>query len=356
MPNACGHGANDAIGSVFLPGVGGMMTKAIRIHQNGGPEVLRLEEVELPPPGPGQAQVRQTAIGINHSDVNVRRGGFYLKQKVVFPVTLGNEAAGVVEAVGPGVTDIKVGDRVAYAGMHGEFYDDTGAYAQHRNVFADRLVKIPDGVTDQQAAAMLLKGFTASLIINKLFTPKQGDTILIHTAAAGVGMILCQWAKHLGATVLGTVGSEEKAKIARAHGCDHTILYREKDFVEETKKIVPGGVDVVFDGVGKDTFMKSLECTKPFGLMVNYGNASGHVPPFELLHLARGSVSICRPGVSSYTRDVATMRKAAAELFELVRSGALRIEIGCTYRLEDAATAHRDLEGRTASGSLLLLP
>jgi len=331
------------------------MTKAIRIHQNGGPEVLRFEEVELPPPGPGQAQVRQTAIGINYSDVNVRRGGFYLKQKVVFPVTLGNEAAGVVEAVGPDVTDIKVGDRVAYAGMHGEFYDDTGAYAQSRNVFADRLVKIPDGVSDQQAAAMLLKGFTASLIINKLFTPKKGDTVLIHTAAAGVGMILCQWAKHLGATVLGTVGSEEKAKIAKAHGCDHTILYREKDFVEETKKIAPGGVDVVFDGVGKDTFVKSLECTRPFGLMVNYGNASGHVPPFELLLLARGSVSICRPGVSSYTRDVATMRKAAAELFELVRTGALRIEIGRTYKLEDAATAHRDLEGRNASGSLLLL-
>jgi len=332
------------------------MTRAIRIHGNGGPEVLRWEEVELPAVGPGEARVRHTAIGINYSDVNVRRGGFYLAHKVSFPLTLGNEAAGVVESVGPGVTDVKVGDRVCYAGMRGEFYEQTGAYAEARNVFADRLVPIPEGVSDQQAAAMLLKGFTASLIINKLFKPKPGDSVLIHTAAAGVGILLCQWSKHLGATVLGTVGSPEKARIARAHGCDHTILYRELDFVEETKKLVPEGVSVVFDGVGKDTFVRSLGCVRPFGLMVNYGNASGHVPPFELLLLARGSVSICRPGVSSYTRDVPTMRRAAAELFELVRQGALKIEIGRTYPLKDAAAAHRDLEGRRATGSILLVP
>ena len=332
------------------------MTWGMRIHGNGGPEVLRREEIEIAPPGEGQAQVRHTAIGINYSDVNVRRGGFYLRHKPSFPLILGNEAAGIVERVGPGVTDVKVGDRVAYAGMRGEFYEDTGSYVQHRNVFADRLVKVPDGISDQQAAAMLLKGFTASLIVNKLFKPKPGDTVLIHTAAAGVGIILCQWAKHLGATVIGTVGSEAKARIATAHGCDHAILYRERDFVEETLRLVPDGVSVVFDGVGKDTFVKSLGCTRPFGLMVNYGNASGHVPPFELLLLARGSVSICRPGVSSYTRDAKVMRQAAAELFELVKSGALKIEIGRTYRLEDAAQAHRDLEGRNATGSLLLIP
>jgi NADPH2:quinone reductase len=221
---------------------------------------------------------------------------------------------------------------------------------------AERLLKVPAGVSDSRAAGMLVKGFTASLIINRLYKPKAGDVVLIHGIAGGVGLALCEWSKHLGAIVIGTVGSNEKAALVKAHGCDHTILYRETDFVEATKKIVPDGVDVVFDGVGKDTFVKSLECTRPFGLMVNYGNASGHVPPFELLLLARGSVSICRPGVSSYTRDVTTMRKAAAELFELVRTGALRIEIGRTYKLEDAATAHRDLESRNASGSLLLLP
>jgi NADPH2:quinone reductase len=332
------------------------MTKAIRIHANGAPEVLRYEDIELPPPGPGQAQVRHTAIGINYSDVNVRRGGFYLRQVPKFPVVLGNEAAGIVERVGPGVTDVSPGDRVVYAGMHGEFYEDTGAYAQARNVFADRLVRVPEGVTDQQAAAMLLKGFTASLIINKLYKPGPVDTVLIHTAAAGVGMILCQWSKHLGAVVIGTVGSPEKAAIARSHGCDHTILYREVDFVPAVNDLAEGGVSVVFDGVGKDTFVRSLGCVKPFGMMVNYGNASGHVPPFELLLLAKGSVSICRPGVSSYVRDVAIMRKAAAELFDLVRAGVLKVEISHTYPLADAATAHRDLEARKSTGSMLLIP
>ena len=300
--------------------------------------------------------MRHTAIGVNFSDVNVRRGGFYLNQKSVFPVILGNEAAGVVESVGPGVMDVKAGDRVVYAAMHGEFYEDTGAYSEARNVFADRLVKIPDGVSDQQAAAIMLKGLTASLIINKLFKPKPGDTVLIHTAASGVGVILCQWSKHLGATVIGTVGSSAKADIARAHGCDHTILYRDVDFVEETNKLVPGGVSVVFDGVGKDTFVRSLGCVQPFGAMVNYGNASGHVPPFELLLLARKSITISRPGFSSYTRDVPTMRAGAAELFDLVRRRVLTIEIGQTYPLKDAAEAHRALEGRKSAGSILLVP
>jgi NADPH2:quinone reductase len=332
------------------------MTKAIRIHAHGGPEVMRWEDIDLAPPGPDEARVRHTAIGINYSDINVRRGGFYLRHRPEFPLILGNEAAGVVESVGANVRDLKAGDRVCYAGIHGEFFEGTAAYAEHRNVPVDRLVKIPDGVSDRQAAATMLKGFTASLIINRLFKPKSGDTVLIHTAAAGVGLILCQWSKHLGATVLGTVGSVAKAELARQRGCDHTILYRETDFVAAVKAIVPAGVSVVFDGVGKDTFIRSLDCVRPFGLMVNYGNASGHVPPLELLLLARGSVSVCRPGVSSYTRDVATMRAAAAELFDLIRRGVLTVEIGHTYPLRDAAVAHRDIEDRKFSGSVLLLP
>src|SRR5215475_4187860 len=233
------------------------MTKAVRIHSNGGPEVMRWEDVALPPPGAGEARVRHTAIGINYSDINVRRGGFYLARPLRFPVILGNEAAGVVESVGAGVTDVRAGDRVAYAGMRGEFFEETGAYAQERNVPAERLIKLPDAISEQQAAAMMVKGFTASLIINRIFRPKPGDTMLIHTAAGGVGMILCQWSKHLGATVIGTVGSQQKAQIAKAHGCDHTILYREADFVAAVKTIAPKGVSAVFDGVGKDTFMAS---------------------------------------------------------------------------------------------------
>jgi NADPH:quinone reductase len=333
------------------------VTKAVRIHANGGPEVLRFEDIALPPPSAGEARVRHTAIGINYSDINVRRGGFYIARPLQFPVILGNEAAGVVESVGPGVTDVKAGDRVAYAGMRGEFFEQTGSYAQARNVPAERLLKLPDGVTDQQAAAMMVKGFTASLIINKVFRPKPGDAVLIHTAAGGVGMILCQWSKHLGATVIGTVGSPEKAGVAKAHGCDHTILYREVDFVAAVKRVVPRGVAAVFDGVGKDTFTASLDCVRPFGMLVNYGNASGHPPPLDLLQLAkRGSLSVSRPALSSLTADGPAMRAAAAELFDLVARGILTIEIGGSYPLEDAARAHRDIEERKIAGSVLLLP
>jgi NADPH2:quinone reductase len=333
------------------------VTKAVRIHANGGPEVLRFEDIALPPPSAGEARVRHTAIGINYSDINVRRGGFYIARPLQFPVILGNEAAGVVENVGPGVTDVKAGDRVAYAGMRGEFFEQTGSYAQARNVPAERLLKLPDGVTDQQAAAMMVKGFTASLIINKVFRPKPGDAVLIHTAAGGVGMILCQWSKHLGATVIGTVGSPEKAGVAKAHGCDHTILYREVDFVAAVKRVVPRGVAAVFDGVGKDTFTASLDCVRPFGMLVNYGNASGHPPPLDLLQLAkRGSLSVSRPALSSLTADGPAMRAAAAELFDLVARGILTIEIGGSYPLEDAARAHRDIEERKIAGSVLLLP
>jgi NADPH:quinone reductase len=333
------------------------VTKAVRIHANGGPEVLRCEDIELPPPGPGEARVRHTAIGINYSDINVRRGGFYIARPLKFPVILGNEAAGVVESAGSGAGGVRPGDRVAYAGMRGEFFEQTGSYAQARNVPAERLVKLPNGISDQQAAAMLVKGFTASLIVNRIYRPKGGDTILIHTAAGGVGMILSQWSKHLGATVIGTVGSPDKAKVAQRHGCDHAILYREVDFVAAVRAITPPGVSAVFDGVGKDTFMASLDCVRPFGMLVNYGNASGHPPPVDLLQLAkRGSLSVCRPALSSLTADVAAMRAAAAELFDLVGRGILQIEIGATYALADAAAAHRDIEARKVAGSVLLLP
>jgi NADPH2:quinone reductase len=274
-----------------------------------------------------------------------------------FPLILGNEAAGTVESVGPGVAALGPGDRVVYAGMRGEFFESTGAYAEARNVPADRLIKLPRGISDRQAAAMMVKGFTASLIVNRIFRPKPGDVILIHAVASGVGLILCQWSKQLGATVIGTVGSAEKAQVAKAHGCDRTILNREVDFVEAVAGIAPLGVSAVFDGVGKDTFVASLACVRPFGMLVNYGNASGHPPPIDLLQLAkRGSLSVCRPALSSLTADVAAMRAAAGELFERVERGILKIAISRTYPLRDAAAAHRDVESRQSLGSMLLLP
>jgi len=332
------------------------MTKAMRIHSHGGPEVFVWEDVDVAAPAADEVQIRHTAIGINYSDVNVRRGGFYLKHQPQMPLILGNEAAGIVEAVGAGVSGVKVGDRVCYAGMRGEFFEDTGAYVELRNVPAERVVPIPEGVSDRQAAAMMVKGFTASLIVNRICTPKAGETILVHAAASGVGIILAQWAKHLGATVIGTAGSQEKADIARAHGVDHVILYRETDFVEAVKALTGEGVQTVYDGVGKDTFIKSLQCVRPFGFAVNYGNASGHVPPLELLLLAPKSITVARPGLSSYIRNEQVMRTAAAELFDLVARGAIRIDVARTYALKDAAAAHREIEERGQAGSLLLIP
>jgi NADPH2:quinone reductase len=332
------------------------MAKAIRIHANGSPEVMCWEDIEVPPPGPGEVRIRHTAIGINYSDVNVRRGGFYLARPPRFPLVLGNEAAGVVEAIGSAVTEVAPGDRVGYAGMRGEFYEDTGAYAEVRNVPQERLIALPPGMSDRAAAAMMVKGFTASLIINRIFRPQQGDPVLVHAAASGVGLLLTQWCAHLGATVIGTVGSRDKAMVARQHGCAHTVLYRETDFVAAVKEIAPQGVAAVLDGVGKDTFVASFACIRPFGKAINYGNASGHVPPIELLHLAPKSLSVCRPGLSSYIRDVATMRAAAAEMFGLVLSGALKIEVSRTFALRDAAEAHRAIEARTNTGSMLLIP
>jgi NADPH2:quinone reductase len=331
--------------------------KAIRIHAHGGPEAMRWEDVDLPAPAAGEARVRHTAIAVNFSDINQRRGGFYTPEPLPMPMILGNEAAGVVESLGPGVAGVKPGDRVAYAGVNAAFYRQTGAYAEGRNMPAARLVPLPAGISDAQAAAMMVKGLTASLIVNRVWRPKPGDTVLIHTAAAGVGMILAQWAKHLGATVIGTVGSPEKAEIAAAHGCDRTILYRETDFVAAVKRLVPDGVHAVYDGVGKDTFMASLDCLRPFGTIVNYGNASGHVPPLDILDLSKkGALSVSRPGLSHYLREPGALHASAAELFALVADGTLRIKISRTYPLRDAAQAHRDVEGRTIAGTVVLIP
>jgi NADPH2:quinone reductase len=333
------------------------MTKAIRIHVNGGPEVLRWEEHAVPPPGPGEARIRHTAIAVNFSDVNVRRGGFYIASPLQFPVVLGNEAAGIVESVGAGVTLVRPGDRVAYVGSGGPFYENTGAYAEARNLPESCLIRLPDGVSDRQAAALMLKGLTASMIVNRIHRPKPGETILIHAAASGVGLILTQWAKHLGATVIGTVGSAAKASLVAAHGCDHPILYRETDFVAAVNSLTGAGVDAVFDGVGKDTFIASLDCVRPFGMLVNYGNASGHVPPLDMLLLAKkGSLSVSRPAVSSYQADSAACRVACDELFDLVARGIVTVELGRTYPLAEAAAAHRDLEARQGAGSMILLP
>jgi NADPH2:quinone reductase len=333
---------------------------AIRIHQNGGPEVMLWESVPIPAIGPNNVLVRHRAVGVNFSDINVRRGGFYqsirkgLEQ--IFPLILGNEAAGVVDAIGDSVTEFKAGDRVAYAGMHGQFFEDPGAYCEVRAVPEDRLVLIPDVVTDEQAAAVLLKGSTASLIINKLYTPKPGDVALVHTAASGVGSLLCQWASHLGAKVIATAGSAAKAEIGRQNGCHHVILYRETDFVAAVKGIAPQGVTVVYDGVGKDTFERSIGLLGQFGKAINYGNASGPVLPIDIQSLAMRSLSVARAGVTGHIADAQSLRRVASELFDLVAKGVLRPHIEKTYSLQHAADAHRDVEAAKYSGSLILIP
>ncbi len=258
--------------------------------------------------------------------------------------------------LGEKVVDFRVGDRVVYAGMVGPFYCHSGAYAQLRNVPAERLAPIPDGITDCEVAAILLKGSTASLIVNRLFTPRQGDTVLVHTGAAGVGSLLCQWSKHLGATVIGTVGSSRKVEVAMANGCDHVILYRETDLVTAVREQVPDGVAAVFDGVGKDTFLPSLQCLSPFGTAVNYGNASGPVPPIDIQSLASRSLSISRAGVAPHIGNTASLRRVAAELFDLVGRNMLRPTVRRTYALQDAARAHRDIECAELPGAIVLIP
>lgn len=324
------------------------MATVVRIHETGGPEVLRVEEVEVGSPGPGEALVRQTAIGVNFIDT-YQRSGLY---PVPVPGGIGNEAAGVVEAVGPGVDEIRVGQRVGYAG------GAPGAYATRRLVPADRLVPLPDAVDDRTAAAILLRGMTAQYLLRRTHRVASGETILVHAAAGGVGLIACQWAKHLGATVIGTVGSDAKAELARANGCDHAIVYTREDFVARVREITRGeGVPVVYDSVGKATFEGSLDCLRPLGLLVTFGNASGAVPPVAPLVLSqKGSLFLTRPTLMTYTAKRADLLDSAAELFEVVASGAVRVRIGQEYALADVARAHRDLEARATTGSTILVP
>jgi NADPH2:quinone reductase len=323
------------------------MPKAIRIHETGGPEVLRWEDVELGRPGPGEALLRQTAIGLNFIDTYHRTGLYPLP----LPAVLGMEGAGMVEEVGAGVTEVKPGDRVAYAGV-------LGAYTERRLIAADRLVSLPDGVSDIQAAAMMLKGMTAEYLLLRTHRVQRSETILVHAAAGGVGLIMCQWAKHLGATVIGTVGSDEKAELARANGCHHPIVYTRENFTERVRALTGGaGVPVVYDSVGKDTFLGSLDCLRPLGLMVSFGNASGAVPPFNIGLLAqKGSLFLTRPVLMAYTAKREDLLSCARALFEVVASGVVKIKLERTWPLEDAASAHRELEGRRTTGSTVLIP
>ena len=321
------------------------MTHAIRVHETGGPDVLRWEEVEVGEPGAGQVTLRQEAAGLNYIDV-YHRIGLYPQP---LPFTPGVEGAGVVEAVGPGVTGLKAGDRVAYAGP-------TGGYSEMRVIDADRLVKVPDSISGEQAASMMLKGMTAHMLLRSVHRVEPGETILIHAAAGGVGLIVCQWAKALGAIVIGTVGSDEKAELARAHGCDHPIVYTRQDFAAEVERITEGKkLPVVYDSVGKDTFLKSLDCLRPRGLMVSFGNASGPVDPVPPGILAqKGSLFLTRPTLFHYIADRAELEMAARELFDVVESGKVKIEIKQRFALKDAAEAHRALEARKTSGSTIL--
>jgi NADPH2:quinone reductase len=323
------------------------MPYAIRIHENGGPDVMRWEEVQAGEPGPEEVRVRNTAVGLNYIDT-YHRSGLY---PMTLPLTIGSEGAGVVEAVGRKVKDFKAGDRVAYAGP-------IGAYAEVALRPAARLVKIPNGIDDQSAAAMMLKGMTAWYLCRRTYRVKAGDTVIVHAAAGGVGQILCQWTKYLGATVIGTVGSEEKAALAKKAGCRHVIVTSREKTPERVKAITKGkGVPVVYDGVGKDTFMDSLDCLSPLGLMVSYGNASGAVPPFNLGLLAqKGSLYLTRPTLVNYTATREDLLTAARELFSVVKKGAVKIKVNQTYPLREAAQAHRDLESRKTTGQTVLLP
>jgi NADPH2:quinone reductase len=319
------------------------MVQAIRFHKTGGPEVLVWESVEIGKPGPGQVKLRQTAVGLNYVDTYFR-GGVY---PAPLPSGLGTEGAGIVEEVGPGVSDLKPGDRVAYAG------GPLGAYAEARLIPADRLIVLPSSISDRQAAAMMLQGLTVQYLIRQTYRVQKGDTILIHAAAGGIGLILCQWAKHLGATVIGTVSTDAKAELAKAHGCHHPIVYTREDFVARVKDITGGKLlPVVYDSVGKDTFMKSLDCIRPRGLMALFGAASGKVDPFDVNILAgKGSLYLTRPTLNTYAAKREDLVAMAKELFEVVGSGAVKITVNQTYALKDAAQAHRDLEGRKTTGS-----
>jgi NADPH:quinone reductase len=323
------------------------MTHAVRIHSYGGPEVLRWETIDVPEPGQGQARVRHTAIGLNFIDTYERTGLYPLQ----LPAVLGREAAGIVEAVGPGVSQLKVGDRIAYA------FNSAGAYSEARVLPVERLVRIPEGVTDNQAAALMLKGMTAQMLLRQTFRVRKGNTLLVTAAVGGVGSILLQWAKHLGAKVIAVVSTGAKAERARELGADHVVLSNE-DWVAQTKALTKNrGVDVVYDSVGKDTFMGSLDCLRPRGLMVTYGNASGPVPPLAPLELSkRGSLFLTRPTLFHYIPTRALLVRAASEMFDLVAKSVIGVHVGQTYPLQEAAKAHVDLEARRTIGSTVLVP
>jgi NADPH:quinone reductase len=318
------------------------MAHAIRFAKTGGPEVLEWQQVEVGKPGQGQVRIRHTAVGLNYIDT-YQRSGLY---PMPLPSGLGSEAAGVIEEVGPGVGDLKPGQRVAYAG------GPLGAYCDERVMPADRLVPVPDGITDQQAAAMMLKGMTAWYLVRRTHVVKPGETILIHAAAGGVGLIVCQWAKHLGATVIGTVGDDEKAALAKKNGCDHPINYREEDFVARVGEITGGKkCPVVYDSVGKDTFYKSLDCVAPLGLLASFGQSSGAIGPVDIGILAgKGSLFLTRPTLNTYTATREDLLTAARELFDVVQKGAVKIQVNQSYALKDAAQAHRDLQDRKTTG------
>ena len=324
------------------------MPNAIRIHANGGPEVMQWEAVAVGDPGPGEARVRHTAIGVNYIDT-YHRSGLY---KLPLPTGLGAEAAGAVEAVGAGVDWVKPGDRVAYSG------GPLGAYSEMRVMPADRLVKLPEGVSDRVAATLMLKGLTVQYLFRQTFKLKSGDTILFHAAAGGVGLIACQWARALGVTMIGTVGSDEKAALAKANGCTHTIVYTRENIVERVKTLTGGkGVPVVYDGIGKDTFPASLDCLQPRGMWVSFGNASGAIPPFDILLLSqKGSLYATRPTLVTHTSKREDLLAMATEMFGLVHAGKIVSEPRQTFALKDAANAHRALESRATTGATILVP
>lgn len=323
------------------------MPHAIRIYSYGGPEVMKWEGVSVGDPGPGQARIKQYAAGVNYIDVYHRIG---LYQQPSMPFTPGSEGAGEVVAIGPGVADVAVGDRVAYAGP-------IGSYAEERLIPADRLVKLPSDVSYDMGAAMMLQGMTVRYLLKQTYPVTKDTVMLLHAAAGGIGLIACQWARFIGATVIGTVGSDEKAALAKSHGCTHTINYRTEDFVTRVKEITNGrGVDVAYDSVGKDTFPKTLDCIKPLGLWVSFGNSSGPVPPVEMGILAqKGSLFATRPTLGTYIATRAALLENANDVTDMVRSGRIKIQVQSAYRMSEAAQAHRDLEGRKTTGSIVLL-
>jgi NADPH:quinone reductase len=324
------------------------MTKAVMMEKTGGPEVLRWVDYDPGSPRAGEVLLRHKAVGLNFIDVYHRSGLYPLPS---LPAIIGMEGAGVVQAIGEGVSEVAVGDRVAYAGL------PPGAYAEVRNIPAHRLVKLPDAISTRQAAAMMLQGMTARYLLRGCYKVKAGDRILIQAAAGGVGLIVCQWAKHIGAQVIGTAGSPEKAELAMNHGCDYPILYRDEDFVSRVKEITQGrGVDVVYDSVGQSTFMKSLDCLRPMGMMVSFGQSSGAVPPFDTgILAAKGSLFLTRPSLMAYTAKREDLLAHARDLFDVVEKGVVKIEIRQTYPLAEAARAHRDLENRKTTGSTVLI-